>query len=131
HVETAPTRELRRNRVPFYPAAVGVKIKVLRGFHRRVHVFQVERRRVLVRRRDRFVCCDRRLRNRRRRRVFGRLFRCRLFRRRSLGVEGERRRERDGNEEQAFHQIRSSLCCVTKYLPVHSRAEPSPNRREY
>ena len=50
HVEAAPARELRRNRVPFYPAAVRVKIKVLRRFHRRIDIFQVERRRVLIRR---------------------------------------------------------------------------------
>ena len=77
HIETAPARKLRRNRIAFYPAAIRVKIKIVLRLDGRIHVFRIEGQRVFFDRR-RFVGCRRTSRYCRRRDLIARRF---LFRR--------------------------------------------------
>ena len=69
HIEAAPTRELWRDRVVLYPAAVGIKIEIVLRLDGRIHIFRIERRRYLIR---------------------GRFFFRRFGRRRCLRVRAER-----------------------------------------
>ena len=48
-VETSPARKLRWNRIPLYPAAIRVKVKIVLRFDGRIHVLRIERRRILFR----------------------------------------------------------------------------------